>query len=213
MFDLHVLRSKTFFAIIVLTFAVGSLTLRADTPTAPSNLTATVNGSNVTLSWTASANSPTSYVLQAGFAPGDTVVQASVSGSITSFSASGAPGTYYVRAIAFNNEGGSAPSNEVVVTLTCAPSAPLNFRAMMRGQEAYLFWRRTERRLRQPIHRAGGWRSRSDDPAGCHSGNQHQRRRELGDVFCARRRHELVRHQPGVERGPGPIPQQQRTRR
>ena len=142
MFDLHVLRSKTLFAIIVLTFAVGSLTLRAATPTAPSNLTATVSGLNVTLSWTASANSPTSYQLQAGFAPGETVVQASVSGSVTSLSASGGPGTYYVRAVAFNNESGSAPSNEVVVTLTCAPSAPLNFRAMMRGTEAFLFWRR-----------------------------------------------------------------------
>ena len=145
MFDLHILRSKTLFAIIVLTFAVGSLTLRAATPTAPSNLTAKVSGLSVTLSWTASANSPTSYQLQAGLAPGETVVQASVSGSITSLSASGGPGTYFVRAVAFNNEGASAPSNEVVVTLTsvCAPpSAPLNFRAMMRGPEAFLFWRR-----------------------------------------------------------------------
>jgi hypothetical protein len=143
MLDLHVLRSKTSFAIIVLTFAVGNSSLRAAAPTAPSNLTATVNGLNVTLSWTASANSPTSYLLQAGFAPGQTVVQESVSGSTTSLSASGGPGTYFVRAIAFNNEGESAPSNEVVVTLTCAPpSAPLNFRAMMRGSEAYLFWRR-----------------------------------------------------------------------
>jgi hypothetical protein len=143
MFDLHVLRSKTLFAIIVLTFAVSSLTLRAATPTAPSNLTATVNGLNVTLSWTASANSPTFYRLQAGLAPGQTFVHADVSPQPTSITASAGPGTYYVRAIAFNNEGGSAPSNEVEFTLTCAPtSPPLNFRAMMRGAEAYLFWRR-----------------------------------------------------------------------
>jgi hypothetical protein len=143
MFD-QVLRSRTLFAIIVLTFAVGNSSLRAAAPTAPSNLTATVNGLNVTLSWTASANSPTNYLLQAGYAPGQTDLQAFV-GSTTSVSASAGPGTYYVRAIAFSNEGGSAPSNEVVFTLSAGcspPSAPLNLRAMMRGTEAFLFWRR-----------------------------------------------------------------------
>ena len=145
MFDAHVFRPRTLFAITVLTLAVGNLSLRAAPPTAPSNLTATVNGLSVTLSWTASANSPTFYILQAGLAPGQTFVQAQVSGSTTSITASAGPGTYYVRAIAFNNDGGSAPSNEVVFTLNAgctAPSPPLNFRAMMRGTEAYLFWRR-----------------------------------------------------------------------
>ena len=143
--DAVVLRYKKPFAIFVLTLVVGSLTLRAAAPTAPSNFAITVSGLNVLLSWTASANSPTSYVIQAGFAPGQTAVQVPVSASVTSLGASAGPGTYYVRVIAVNNEGSSPPSNEVVVTLTagCAPpSAPLNFRAMMRGTEAYLFWRR-----------------------------------------------------------------------
>jgi hypothetical protein len=145
MFDAHVFRPRTFFAITVLTLAVGNLSLRAAPPSAPSNLTATVNGLSVTLSWTASANSPTFYLLQAGQAPGQTFVQAQVDGSTTSITASAGPGTYYVRAIAFNNEGGSGASNEVMFTLSAGctpPSVPLNFRAMMRGQEAYLFWRR-----------------------------------------------------------------------
>jgi hypothetical protein len=143
MFDADVFRPRTLFAITVLTLAVGNLSLRAAPPTAPSNLTATVNGLSVTLSWTASANSPTFYMLQAGLAPGQTFVQAQVDGSTTSITASAGPGTYFVRAIAVNSEGGSPSSNEVSFTLTCAPpSPPLNLRAMMRGQEAYLFWRR-----------------------------------------------------------------------
>jgi hypothetical protein len=144
MFDAHVFRPRTLFAITVLTFAVGNLSLRAAPPSAP-NLTATVNGLSVTLSWTASANSPTFYMLQAGLAPGQTFVQARVDAPQTSITASAGPGTYFVRAIAFNNEGPSAPSNEVSFTLSAGcnpPSPPLNFRAMMRGTEAYLFWRR-----------------------------------------------------------------------
>jgi hypothetical protein len=43
-----------------------------------------------------------------------------------------------------NADGQSAPSNEVTVTLTsgCAPpTAPHNLRAMVKGSEAFLFWR------------------------------------------------------------------------
>ena len=145
MLDAVVPRFRKLFAIFVLTLVVGSLSLRAAPPTAPTNFAITVSGLNVFLSWTASANNPTSYVIQGGFAPGQTAVTVPVSASVTSLGASAGPGTYYVRVVAVNSEGSSPPSNEVAVTLTsgCAPpSAPLNFRAMMRGTEAYLFWRR-----------------------------------------------------------------------
>lgn len=145
MLDAVVPGSRKLFAIFVLTLVVGSLSLRAAPPTAPSNFAITVSGLNVSLSWTASANNPTAYVIQAGYAPGQTAVQVPVGPSTTSLSASAGPGTYYVRVVATNNEGTSPPSNEVVVTLTsgCSPpSAPLNFRAMIRGTEAFLFWRR-----------------------------------------------------------------------
>ena len=145
MLDADLLRSRRLFVFFVLTLVVGNLSLRAAPPTAPSNFAITVSGLNVFLSWNASANNPTSYIIQAGFAPGQTAVQVPVSGSTTSLSASAGPGTYYVRVAAVNSEGSSPPSNEVVVTLTsgCAPpSAPLNFRAMTRGTEAFLFWRR-----------------------------------------------------------------------
>jgi hypothetical protein len=107
-------------------------------------LTAAVSGLFVTLSWDASSNSPTQYVVEAGSAPGQTFFSAPLSGTTTTFSASAGPGTYYVRVVAVNQDGTSAPSNEVTVVLTSgcvAPSAPLNLRAIIRGSEAFVFWR------------------------------------------------------------------------
>lgn len=128
---------------LLIIVAAGS-PLRAAVPTAPSNLTATVNGLFVTFNWTASANSPTQYILQAGFAPGQTAITAPISASMTSLQATGAAGTYYVRIVAVNADGTSAPSNEVTVTLTSGctvPAPPLNLRAIIRNTEAFVFWR------------------------------------------------------------------------
>lgn len=124
---------------------IATPSLRAATPTAPTNLTAAVNGLSVSFVWGASANNPTQYILQAGFAPGQTAITVPLSGAQTTFNASASAGTYYVRVVAVNADGTSAPSNEVTVVLTtgcAAPSAPLNLRAIIRGTEAYVFWRR-----------------------------------------------------------------------
>src|SRR5687768_102508 len=137
--------SKLLFSIAALIITVGAMSLRAAAPTVPSNLTAAVNGLFVTLSWGASGNNPTEYVLQAGAAPGQTFFEQVLNGSTTTFSASAGAGTYYVRVVAVNADGTSAPSNEVTVVLTsgcAAPSAPFNLRAMIKGTELYLFWRR-----------------------------------------------------------------------
>jgi len=122
------------------------LTLRAAIPTSPSSLTAAVSGLNVTFTWTAAGNTPTQYFLQAGVAPGQTVIEFPV-GLATTFAASGPPGVYFVRVVAANAEGRSAPSNEVTVTLgsgggggCVTPTAPLNLRAIIRGGEAFIFW-------------------------------------------------------------------------
>jgi hypothetical protein len=123
------------------------LPLIAAVPTAPTNLSTTITGQIVTLTWTASANSPTQYVLQAGFAPGQTALSVALGAAQTSFTASAGPGTYYARVYAANAEGSSAVSNEVtvVITSTCAnPSIPLNLRAMQKGAEIFLFWRRPQ---------------------------------------------------------------------
>ncbi len=145
MFHHSIVGSKFLFSLAAFAIAVDSMTLDAVAPTAPSNLVANVSGLSVTLTWTASANGPTQYQLQAGFVAGQTAIVVPLSGSTTTFSASAGPGTYYVRIVAANLDGTSAPSNEVIVTLSsgCAPpSAPLNLRAMIRGAELFLFWRR-----------------------------------------------------------------------
>jgi hypothetical protein len=138
------LRISSFATFVLLILTLTVLPLRAAPPTAPTNLTAAVSGLSVTFSWGASANSPTQYILQAGGAPGQTFAQFPISGNTTTFGGSASAGTYYVRVVAVNADGTSAPSNEVTVVLTSgclAPSAPLNLRAIIRGTEAFIFWR------------------------------------------------------------------------
>jgi hypothetical protein len=93
-------------------------------PDAPTNLQAAVSGSTIVLAWTAPSGgcAATSYLLQAGSAPGaSNLANSPVSG--TSLTAANvANGTYYVRVIAVNAVGQSAPSNEVTVTLPPQPT-------------------------------------------------------------------------------------------
>jgi hypothetical protein len=119
--------------------------LRADVPTAPTNLQAATSGLDVVLTWGAAGNSPTHYILRAGYAPGQTVIEQPLSAASTTFSASADAGTYYARIVAVNADGESAPSNEITVVLTnacSAPSPPRNLRAIVKGTEAYVFWTR-----------------------------------------------------------------------
>jgi hypothetical protein len=77
-----------------------------------------VNGSTVTLTWTASAGA-TSYRIDAGSAAGRNDILSSNLGSIaTALTASNVnPGTYFVRISALNACGTSGPSNDVVVAV------------------------------------------------------------------------------------------------
>src|SRR5262245_30256908 len=116
--DRHVRASLVVTAAALIIAAGNIVTLRAVAPTAPANLVANVSGLNVTLTWGASQNSPTQYILQAGFAPGQTAITVPLPGSQTSFAASAGAGTYFVRVVAVNADGTSAASNEVTVVLT-----------------------------------------------------------------------------------------------
>jgi hypothetical protein len=142
-------RSKLVVCVAALVLSGGAVLLRAAVPTAPTNLAAAVNGLAVTFTFGAAGNSPTGYFLQAGLGPGQTQFEFPI-GLTTTFPAAGPAGTYYVRVVAANAEGRGAPSNEVAVTLTSSgggggclpPGAPLNLRAIIRGGEAFIFWRR-----------------------------------------------------------------------
>jgi hypothetical protein len=83
---------------------------------AATSLTGSVNGSTVSLAWTSVAGA-TSYVLEAGSAPGLSNLLVSDQGAATSLSAVAGNGTYYIRLRAKNACGASAPSNEIALNV------------------------------------------------------------------------------------------------
>jgi hypothetical protein len=114
------------------------------------NLSASVTGDTVTLSWSAATTSDpaTSYVIEAGSSPGaanlasfDTLTTAT---ALTVLNVP--PGTYFVRVRAANSSGLGAPSNEIVVTVggsggcVAPPGAPTNLSAAVSGSSVALTW-------------------------------------------------------------------------
>jgi hypothetical protein len=86
----------------------------------PFNLSATVSGQTVFLSWTppGSGDPVSNYVIQAGSAPGLSDLANAVLPAVTSLSVSNVPfGVYHVRVRAADASGPGAPSNEIVVTV------------------------------------------------------------------------------------------------
>jgi len=82
----------------------------------PAGLTAAVVGSTVTLNWSPSAGSPTSYVIAAGSSPGGVDIAVIDTGSpATTLSATVSSGVYFVRVAGKNACGTSAPSNEAII--------------------------------------------------------------------------------------------------
>jgi hypothetical protein len=111
------------------------------TPNAP---TANVVGSTVTIAWTppASGGTATGYQLIAGSAPGAADI-AIVPVAGTSIVAPGVPsGVYYVRVVATNTVGASAPSADVQIPVGIAtpPAAPVNLAANAPGGGLVTIW-------------------------------------------------------------------------
>ena len=94
-------------------------------PGAPTNLQAAVSGSTVAFTWTAPSSgcAPTSYLFQAGASAGASNLATSTVAGTSLTAANVANGTYYVRVIAVNAVGQSAPTADLVVTL---PPAVVN---------------------------------------------------------------------------------------
>ena len=83
-------------------------------PAVPTGFSTSASGSTVTLTWQTAVVgcAPTSYIIQAGSAPGlSNLANFSTGNSATSFTASGVgAGAYYVRVLAANGAGTSGPS-------------------------------------------------------------------------------------------------------
>jgi hypothetical protein len=116
-------------------------------PGPPTSLAASVSGSSVTLSWSApaSGDAPTSYVLEAGSAPGaSNIALLDLQSTLTTFGSFGVPqGTYYLRMRAKNQAGVSGPSNEVVLVVGAGctlPGAPSGLGASVNGPIVSLGW-------------------------------------------------------------------------
>lgn len=97
-------------------------------PGAPTNLSATVAGSLLTVNWQPpiSGGSVSSYILQAGSGPGLANIFNGALGLTLSIAAPVPPGAYYLRVLAQGPGGTSGPSNEVLATVSCPiPAAPV----------------------------------------------------------------------------------------
>jgi hypothetical protein len=87
----------------------------AGPPGSPTNLTATVSGSRVELSWQPPVDGePSSYILEGGTSSGNPTYQQPVSDQFLRVD-NVLPGRYFVRVRAVNDSGTGAPSAEVIV--------------------------------------------------------------------------------------------------
>lgn len=118
-------------------------------PGTPLNLTASVNGLNITLTWTAPASggAVTSYVIEFGDTPTSTIFiypHNSAATSVTIPAPAGTSGTFYARLYAQGPGGAGAFSNQVSFvigsTSTGPPGAPSNLAVSVNGLNITFTW-------------------------------------------------------------------------
>lgn len=100
-------------------------------PGTPTGLAASVSGSTVTITWNAptSGGAATGYQLIAGTAPGASDVGMAPVTSPGLVVSAVPNGVYYVRVVATNAAGASAPTPDATVAVGVTPGAPRNFTA------------------------------------------------------------------------------------
>ena len=124
----------------VFKLAVASLAV----PGTPSSLSANVQGNSVALTWAAptTGGTPSSYQLQAGYTPGGTEIGPIPAPSTGLFFNSVPNGQYYVRVLALNAAGASAPTSDLVLNVGCAgpPAAPTSLNTVVIGSVVGVNW-------------------------------------------------------------------------
>ena len=94
------------------------LPVLAAPPGAPSTLTGSVTAGVVTLQWNPASGNATTYVVEAGTAPGLTNLARFATGHLDTWLSAAPPsGTYVVRVRAENAFGSSGPSNEITIVV------------------------------------------------------------------------------------------------
>lgn len=114
----------------------------------PSGLVAAaINGHTVTLQWTppTAGPAPTSYVIDGGLSPGDTLASLPTGGAIPVYTFAAPTGSFYVRVRAVAGNTSSAPSNEIQihVDVPVPPSAPADLLGVANGSTLGLAWKNT----------------------------------------------------------------------
>jgi predicted phage tail protein len=140
---------RTHLPLTALLIFLSAQLLHGAAPSPPQNLTASVSGDSVTLNW-APPSAPGGvlfgYIIQASLSPGGAIVAAFADNDTTLVVTDVPAGVYYVRVLAANAEGNSAPSNEVMVVVeaeppcTSAPNAPANLGSTVSGDLVTLNW-------------------------------------------------------------------------
>ena len=113
-------------------------------PLPPTALTTAMNGTNLTLAWTAPLDPVTTYQFSAGTASGRAdAATTTLPASRTAVSGTVPAGTFFVRVQATNACGTSGPSGEVFMTIGAPdplPAAPTNVAASVSGSTVSLTW-------------------------------------------------------------------------
>ena len=113
-------------------------------PLPPTALTTSMNGTNLSLAWTAPTAEVTSFTFLAGTTAGSSnAATVALPGTQTSMGGTVPGGTFFARVTATNACGTSGPSGEVFFTIGAPdplPAAPTNLAATVSGSTVSLTW-------------------------------------------------------------------------
>jgi hypothetical protein len=122
-------------------FAIGCSSTSVPTP--PANLTATVQGTSILLSWIEpSCGTATGYLVDIGTQSGQSNLSSKSTGSTSTSvtSTNWSPGFYFVRVRAQSALGNGSPSNEVTAAVGGVPASPMNLVAGVSGTLVGISW-------------------------------------------------------------------------